>query len=249
MNLILLAGTEVDASGVARVTGDRARHMREVLHAGPGQTVRIGLVDGPIGVGTVTAVADDGVALRCAFDDAVPAPPRVDLLLAVPRPKVLRRLWAQLSAIGVGRIMLTNAERVERNYFDTHWLSPQTYGPLLIEGLQQARDTRVPRVSVHREFRPFVEDELSALVPDTCRVVAHPEDAPSIAKVVASGGRDRVVLAIGPEGGWNGFELERLAAAGFVRASMGPRTLRVDTACVAALAMAHEGLVASKRRA
>jgi RsmE family RNA methyltransferase len=249
MNLILLDRSDLDASGAAHLDDDRARHMCRVLRATPGQTIRVGVIDGPHGRATVVAVNDTAVDLLCEFDAHTPERPAVDLLLAVPRPKVLRRLWAQLSAMGVGRIMLTNAERVERNYFDTHWLSPETYGPLLIEGLQQTRDTRLPVVSVHREFRPFVEDELSALVPATCRIVAHPEEAPSISDVVAGCGRGRVVLAIGPEGGWNGFELERLAAEGFVRASMGPRTLRVDTACVAALAMAHEALVASKRRA
>ncbi len=89
--------------------------------------------------------------------------PAVDVLLALPRPKVLRRLWAQLAALGVGRIMLTNASRVERNYFDTHVLEAATYRPLLIEGLQQARDTRLPVVSVHRRFRILIEADLSAL--------------------------------------------------------------------------------------
>jgi len=81
--------------------------------------------------------------MRCELEAEIPPRPRVDLLLAVPRPKVMRRLWAQIAALGVGQIVLTNAEKVERNYFDTHILTPETYRPLLIEGLQQARDTRL----------------------------------------------------------------------------------------------------------
>ena len=84
--------------------------------------------------------------ISCEFQVAAPEPPRVDLLLALPRPKVLKRLWAQIAAVGVGHIVLTNAARVERNYFDTHLLEPEVYRPLLVEGLQQARDTRVPIV-------------------------------------------------------------------------------------------------------
>src|SRR5688500_19330680 len=98
--------------------------------------------------------------LHCAFE-AAPAPrPPVDLLLALPRPKVMRRLWAQLAALGVGRILLTNAARVERNYFDTHVLTSDCYRPLLVEGLQQARDTRLPVVSIHRQLKILVEDHL-----------------------------------------------------------------------------------------
>ena len=96
MNLILLDAHEAGDAGDVTLTGARATHLLDVLRATPGQTVRVGLIDGPFGTGTVTGVADRRVTLRCAFDDEVPARPPVDLLLALPRPKVLRRLWAQL---------------------------------------------------------------------------------------------------------------------------------------------------------
>ena len=174
MNLILCESSEVDADGVVTLTGARAAHVRGVLGAKPGDVIRIGVVDGPKGRGEILALDEDRVVLRSELDATVPAPPAVDLLLALPRPKVLRRLWAQLAALGVGRIVLTNASRVERHYFDTHVLEESTYRPLLIEGLQQAGDTRLPRVSIHRQFRILVEDELDALSGDAARLVAHP---------------------------------------------------------------------------
>jgi RsmE family RNA methyltransferase len=238
MNVVLLARDEVGPDGTVRLIDVRARHVIGVLRAAPGQEVRVGIVDGPLGVGTVTTVGDETVDLRCAFDEAIPPRPALDLLLALPRPKVLRRLWAQLAALGVGRIVLTNAERVERHYFDAHVLLPEVYGPLLIEGLQQARDTRVPRVTIARRLKPLIEDELDALCPDTARIVLHPgADAPLDAVAHAAAGTTRILLAIGPEGGWNAFELALLRAHGFVEAGMGSRTLRTDTACVAALAI------------
>jgi RsmE family RNA methyltransferase len=152
---------------------------------------------------------------------------------------VLRRLWAQIAALGVGQVILTNAEKVERNYFDTHILSPETYRPLLIEGLQQSRDTRVPVVSIHRQFKVLIEDQLDALFGGGLRVVADPSAVTPLTEVVRSSAAGRLLLAIGPEGGWNAFELELLHAHGFQPAGMGPRTLRTDTACVALLALAH----------
>jgi RsmE family RNA methyltransferase len=149
-------------------------------------------------------------------------------------------LWAQLSALGVGRILLTNADRVERHYFDTHVLAPDAFRPLLIEGLQQARDTRVPEVSVHRRFRVLVEDELDRLCPDTLRLVAEPGAAVSPSEAVRAHPGRRVLLAIGPEGGWNAFELDLLAKRGFMPVSLGSRTLRSDTACVALLAVVRD---------
>lgn len=246
MNLILLEPGEATADGSVHLADARAGHIQRVLRATVGQVIRVGLVDGPFGTGTVTAVTPDGVALTCTFDEVTPPRPPVDLLLAVPRPKVLRRLWAQLAALGVGRIVLTNAERVERNYFDTHLLEPQHYRPLLVEGLQQARDTRLPQVSVHRQFRPLVEDELGVLCPPGVRILAHPDEATRVGQVVGTGPDDRVLLAIGPEGGWNAFERQLLESRGFVPVGMGARVLRSDTACVALLALVHDAVLARR---
>lgn len=253
MNLILLESNEIDGERRAQLTGERARHIREVLRATVGSELRIGIVDGPLGRGTVAAIdggassagSRAGVVLQCAFDRLVPEPPGIDLLLAVPRPKVLNRLWAQLAALGVARIILTNAERVERPYFDTHVLQERHWRPLLIEGLQQACDTRLPAVSVHRRFRVLVEDELDRLSDAAVRLVADPASGATVASALAGRAGTRVLLAVGPEGGWNPFELELLEAHGFAPVGLGRRTLRSDTACVALLAVVHAALRAA----
>jgi 16S rRNA (uracil1498-N3)-methyltransferase len=245
VNLILLERDEIDADGTARLTGPRAEHIVHVLRAASDVCVRVGVLDGGTGVGRVTLGGDGSVRLACELDAVVPSRPAVDLLLAVPRPKVMRRLWAQLAALGLGRIILTNAARVERNYFDTHVLSEACYRPLLVEGLQQARDTRVPKVTIRRRFKVLIEDELDALFPGGLRVVAEPAAEISLTDALRDGARGRVLLAIGPEGGWTAFELDLLAAHGFQAVGIGPRTLRTDTACIALLALAHDALAAA----
>jgi len=250
VNLILLNPSEVDATGHARLADGRAAHIVGVLRAAAGQQVRVGLLDGPPGLGTVTAIDAGAVTMQCVFEPAVPERPRVDLLLALPRPKVMRRLWSQLAALGVGRVILTNAARVERHYFDTHVLEPGTYVPLLKEGLQQARDTLVPRVDVHRRLKVLVEDHLDSLFPAGVRLLAEPGPGPFLREVLhpsrqpqATGtGPGRVLLAMGPEGGWTAFELDLLAAHGFTPVSLGVRTLRSDTAAVALLTLVHDAL-------
>ncbi len=242
MNLVLLDDRDRDGASRVTLSDARATHLLTVLKVTRGQHVRIGVLDGPFGVGTVTAIADGRVTMECVFDGEVPARPQVDLLLALPRPKVMNRLWAQLSALGVGQIILTNAERVERPYFDTHVLDEAHYRPLLIEGLQQARDTRLPAVSIHRQFKVLVEDHLDTLFGNGARLLAHPGSTVSARSLVREHPDQRVLLAIGPEGGWNTFELSLLEAHGFRQISLGPRTLRVDTACTALLAIVQAAL-------
>ena len=246
MNLVLLEPSEVADDGMVRLSAGRATHLRKVLKVAPGDDVRVGVIDGAMGTGRVTCTTDGRVDLQCAFDRSVPERPRVDLLLAVPRTKIMRRLWAQLSSLGVGRVILTNAEKVERDYFGTHLLDEGGYRPLLVEGLQQAKDTRLPVVSIHRRLKVLVEDELDALCPDVRRIVAHPggegRESGVASALAAVGERERVLIAVGPEGGWNAFELALLEAHGFTRVGLGPRTLSTTTACVALVALAHDAL-------
>jgi RsmE family RNA methyltransferase len=243
VNLIILDPGEVSGAGDVGLSGARAAHLLNVLKVAPGHEVRVGVLDGPCGVGSVRSITDGTVELRCAFPASVPSRPRVDLLLALPRPKVMRRLWAQLAALGVGQIILTNAARVERNYFDTHVLAPECYRPLLVEGLQQACDTRLPSVSIHRRFKVLVEDELDGLFGSGLRLLAHPAAEGSVGALVNGSVRERILLAIGPEGGWNAFEIDLLEAHGFQSVGMGPRTLRTDTACIALLALVHDASI------
>ena len=243
MNLLLLTPDGLTGSR-AVLRGAQARHVISVLRARPGDTLRIGLCGGPQGEGLIRAVGAEQVELDCRFASGLPSRPPVDLLLALPRPKVMKRLWAQLAALGVGRIILTNAARVERNYFDTHVLNPDFFTPLLMEGLQQAQDTWLPEVSIHRQFKPLIEDHLSGLSAAPLRLLADPGTPPDPPFALRA---PRALMAVGPEGGWVPFERELLVKHGFVPFSLGPRTLRSDTACIALLSVVQQALGHNRR--
>ena len=239
MNRILFEPHELLPDGTVCLADARAVHIRQVLGAEVGQVLQVGVLDGLAGTGRVLEITPSKVRLALTLDTVAPAP-WVDLILAVPRPKVLKRLWAQLAALGVGRIVLINAARVEREYFATHWLAAQHYRPLLIEGLVQAGTTQLPIVSVERRFRPYVEDQLDAAFPAVQRLVAHPGDQAAHAFARPQGAASTaspLLLAVGPEGGWTDFEIELLEQHGFARFTLGGRTLRTDTACIALLAV------------
>ncbi len=240
MNRILFESGEVADDGLVSLCDGRARHIREVLRAEPGARLRVGVLDGPCGSALVERSDGATVTLRCVWEpDAEEEGGVLDLILALPRPKVLKRLWAPLASFGLRRLTLVNAARVERNYFDTHWIEAAHYRPLLIEGLQQAGLTQLPVVRVARLLRPFMEDECGAPAPDEIRLTGHPGAAERLR--AGPWPRDaRVALAIGPEGGWTAFELDLLAARGFRAVSFGAQILRSDVACIAALALMRD---------
>ncbi len=232
MNLLLLEPGEVDESGLARLGGRRLVHANEVLRAQKSDRLRVGMRGGNVGDGEVVSIDARELVLRVALAQPPPERRGVDLLLGMPRPKVLKRILPALASLGIDRIVLVNAATVEKSYFATPLLAPGSIAELFSLGLEQSRDTVAPTLSLETLFRPFVEDRLDALFPaPSLRLLAHPAADASFPELLT--GRSemgRTLLAVGPEGGWVPFELELLAARGFTRISLGARPLRTEVA-------------------
>ena len=235
MNRILFDRSEI-AGGVATFGGARAEHVIKVLHGEVGQVLKTGEINGKIGTSVIEAVELKGseyVIKARVEHESESLKPWVDLVLAPPRPRVMKRLLPQLAAMGVGRIMLVGAKKVEKDFWGATLLKEENYRPLLVEGLMQSGTSILPTLEISRNFRKFVREELEAFSPDAVRrIVAHPYNA-SESIACAEG---RLLLAVGPEGGWTEEEVELLEERSFMRYSLGGRILRTDTALIALLA-------------
>jgi 16S rRNA (uracil1498-N3)-methyltransferase len=230
VNFLLLEPGEIGADGAVVLRGRRAEHVRTVLRARPGQTLRTGVVDGPVGAAVVTAVGPDQVDVRCELPFAARDDGPADvLLLAVPRPKVLLRMLAHATALGFDRIVLFRSWRVDKSHLDSDAMQPAAQREQLVAGLEQSGRTRLPRVRFFPLFKPFVEDELPGLALPPARFTAHPA-APVGTHEVAFPGRAPYALALGPDGGFLPYEVDQLAARGFVPVSCGAHPLRTETA-------------------
>jgi 16S rRNA (uracil1498-N3)-methyltransferase len=225
MNLVLVFREDFASESRVVLRGRRACHVREVHRAAVGDELVVGLAGGRIGRGRVLRVGDE-LEMEISLDRDPPKPLDVTLVLALPRPKVLNRVVAAVTSLGVKRIFLINAWRVEKSY----WKSPRmTEGNLYdqaVIGLEQARDTMLPSIETRRLFRPFVEGELPAIAAGTTALVAHPYAIEECPRDV----RGPITLAIGPEGGFIQEEIDSLTKIGFRAVSIGPRILRVETA-------------------
>ena len=227
MNLILLNQDDfIGNTGVVCLQGRRLKHVLEVHRASVGDELCVGVLNGRIGIGKVVNLSQSVLEMEVRLERLPPAPLPITLILALPRPKVLRRVLRSISAMGVKRIILLNCSRVEKSYWQSPFLSAETVKQQLVLGLEQARDTVLPEVSLRPLFKPFIEDELPALIVGTYPLVAHPISSIPCPRVV-----DRsVTLAIGPEGGFLPYEIEKLVAAGFTVVHAGERILSVETA-------------------
>ena len=232
MNLLLLEDDDFVAADRVQLSGRRLKHLLEVHRAEAGDSLRVGRLNGLMGTGQLLSLDDQRAELSLTLDQTPPSKLPLTLLLALPRPKMLRRVLQTVSTMGVPRLVLLNSYRVEKSFWQTPFLQPAAIREQLILGLEQARDTVLPEVLIEQRFKPFVEDRLPALAAGSLGLVGHPGDYPPCPRAV----EQAVILAIGPEGGWIPYEVEKLREAGLQPVQLGERILRVETAVSALLA-------------
>lgn len=226
MNLVLLRPEDFTSPTQVRLAGRRLRHVLEVHRAAVGQQLTVGCLGGLIGKGLITRLDSDCLVMEVELRESPPPKLPLTLLLALPRPKVLNRVLASASSLGVQRIILINAWKVEKAYWKSPRMAPENLEHQLCLGLEQARDTVLPELLQARLFRPFVESDLAPLVSGSQALLAHP----GAAVPCPTGLEGAATLAVGPEGGWVEAEVESLKGLGFQVVGLGPRILRVETA-------------------
>ena len=232
MNLLLLEDADFVAADRVVLRDRRLKHMQEVHRAEVGDSLRVGRIGGLLGSAELLRLEAHEAELRITLDSAPPAKLPLTLLLALPRPKMLRRVFQTVATMGVPRVILLNSYRVEKSFWQTPFLEPQAIREQLILGLEQARDSVLPEIIIEKRFKPFVEDRLPQLAQGTLGLVGHPGNFPACPRAVTG----QVTLAIGPEGGWIPYEVDLLSKAGLQPVQLGDRILRVETAVTALLA-------------
>ncbi len=229
MNLLLLEDDDFVASDRVRLSGRRLKHMLEIHQAEVGDQLRVGRLGGLMGQAEVLSLSPDSTELQVQLDQPPPAKLLLTLLLAMPRPKMLRRILQHSASLGVAELILLNSYRVEKSFWQTPFLQPEQIRHNLLLGLEQARDTVLPQVRIEKRFKPFVEDQLPALLNGKQGLLAHPGPYPACPRAVTQ----PLLLAIGPEGGWIPYEVDKLCQAGLQPVQLGERILRVETAVTA----------------
>ena len=225
MNIILLPETTTTTTVIDDPT--IIRHLQQVLAVNTGDNIRVGIKNGNLGTATIGNITDSYIELT-HITCTTPPPAKLPLtvVLAIPRPKVLRRLFLDMTAMGVEHIILVNSYRSEKSYWQTPFLNQ--LDSYIHEGLQQSCDTVAPFVTLKKRLKPFVEDELADYIANKQAILAHPYAQHSLSDIWDT--KQSHVLIIGAEGGWIDYEVALFKKVGCQDASIGTRILRTENA-------------------
>lgn len=226
MNLILLFPSDFKSNlSVVRLSGRRHSHIVNILKTQLNESLTVGLINDQIGTGTVTKITPDFCELKVSLSQAPPRPSKITLILALPRPLVLNRILSSITTLGVKDIFLIQSERVEKSYWKSPVLDENNIQQQLHLGLEQCVDTILPTVTVFKNFKHFLQNNIKDISNNKTKLIAHPSG-----KDIHKNPVKPVVLIIGPEGGFIPAEIDKFLEYGFKPIKFGNRILRVETA-------------------
>ena len=227
MNIVLLEPNQITTTdNIWQIENQRQlQHLQQHIQLNCGDTLKVGVRNGQRYLTEVISVSEQQIRIRPIQLEAIPTKLPVHLILALPRPKVLRRIIMDAVTLGVERISLIHSYRVDKSYWQSPFL--QQLDDYVTLGLEQAGDTISPEIQMYKRFKPFVEDVLPTFISDQKPAyVAHPYAEQQMPYAI----QHPCSLIIGPEGGFIPYEVELLQKNGCQAMSLGNRILRTETA-------------------
>ena len=225
MNIVLLDPRQTE-SELWNITASRQiEHLKTHVGVQVGDTLKVGIREGKRYFTEIVEITEHSIRVKPLQEESIPEKLPVTLVVAMPRPKVLRRLMMDAVTMGVEKLILIHSYRVDKSYWQTPFL--QQIDHYITLGLEQAGDTIAPQVEIYKRFKPFTEDILPALINENCSAyVAHPYTTEKMPFAI----EHSCIVLIGPEGGFIPYEVDLLIKNGCQAVSLGNRILRTETA-------------------
>lgn len=228
MNILLFSDSDQYDDSLIKLDGRRHKHIRHVLKAVKGDNLRVGQIGGKTGSGIIEFINEEYVLIKPEIFENPPEKIPLTLIISMSRPKSMKKVIRYGTAMGISSFVIINSWKADKSYWQSPFFLEQNIKEEMLMALEQSGDTCYPEISFYRLFKPFVEDVLPKLVKKIC-LVAHPYAE----KLAPSSINCPSVVAIGPEGGFIPYEIEKFEEAGFFSVNMGPRILRVENAVAA----------------
>lgn len=237
MNLVILKPDQFINENCAFASERQFQHIKSILQLNDGDKIAIGRLNGKIGHARIQEQSNSIQFVDIVTDQNPPPSLAITLILALPRPQMLKRILQTVACVGVERLCFIQSSRVEKSFWQSPTATEEAIEEQLILGLEQGVATQLPRVTKHQRFRPFVEDELAELSTGSKKFIAHPNES---ASPNLHSAKENISLAIGPEGGFLDKEVEMFKACGFEGIHLGRRILKVETAVPVLLSKLYE---------
>lgn len=242
MNILLFENEDLSEEGHLLINGYQSEHLSKILKVQIGDKIKVGQINDKIGNAEVINITDSEIKLNLLELNTVPEEPWIDLILALPRPQMCKRIFQNVSGLGVRSLDIINSSRVEKSFFSSPILKPAEIDKYLRLGLEQSALTHLTKVEIWPKQKDFFEQKLQVAKAEYDFSILADLDTNCVFSSKSMVERDSNipkpfgVLAIGPEGGWVKSEADFFEKNGFQKYSFGEPIMKVETALVYILA-------------
>ncbi len=234
--------TQPITTGEVTLTGPEAHHLIHVMRGHVGQQVVLFDGLGHEAVAEITAIQKKAAVLRIVEPRSISRELPVAVTVASPLPKGDRErfLIEKLTELGVTAFVPLITRRTVV-YPDENAVN--RLRRIVIEASKQCGRNHLMEVTAPYPWEKLIAEPRDRVI----TLFAHPfsgeRDGPprsaaddhtsglpaGVAALLAS---ERVLLAVGPEGGLTPEEVGQAVATGWIQVDLGPRILRVETAAI-----------------
>ena len=234
MNIFLL--DSIPKSRTISLSGTPATHIIEVLQCKNGDVIDVGVVNGKLGKGTVISVSEKVVKLSLSWGDLPDPLEEIVVIVGLPRPQTARKILNELTALGASSLEFVHTERSTRSYAQSRLWTSGEWQRHVIRGAEQAFTTMIPDV----KWNESLHDSLATVSTGATKIAL--DNYEGVEPLSQAAIKVPLAVAVGPERGWSAKDRRILRTMGFRLMHLGSRVLRVETACVTALAIAKSKL-------
>lgn len=226
MNLVILEEKDFIGENIVEIKGRRFEHIFNIHKAELGKNLNVGVLNGKIGEGKIIRMDCESLQMEINLFKNPPKPSNIKIIMAMSRPKMFKRIIKDLTSLGVKEIYVIKTWKVEKSFWNSPVIEEEIIRECAILGLEQGKDTIMPKIKIFKRFKPFIEDEIIGIIKDTKALIAHPFSDNENLEFLKN---KKLTLAIGPEGGFTDYEVRMFKKYGFKDFKLGERILRVET--------------------
>ena len=223
------------------ITGADAHHLMHVMRARPGQEIIVVDDENQVARMEMTAFCETAVTLtlreRLAADTESPIQlVLAQCLLKADKMDFVVQKAVELGAVGVVPVRSQNC--VVRYDAKKAAGRRDRWQKIADEAAKQCGRTALLSVEPVTDIADFLQQEAAAADTELSFFSENEQDQ-TVKDYLSQVTAKRIVLLVGPEGGFSLDEAEAVAEAGGHSVTLGPRILRAETAALAALAVAQ----------
>ncbi len=223
-----------------RLTGEESKYIARVLRLIEGETVIISSSNGPEYLTTIAAVEKKSVLLRIDSIDETSRESKLDITLcqSLPKSKKMDLIIQKCTELGVRRfIPFTSSRSVSRPDNKEGSEKVKRWEKIALEASRQCGRRFIPPVENLIKFDDLLRDMGKLDNEKTLKLIPWESEDNKSLRQLSNREVEKVMLLIGPEGGFSSEEVGRVQKAGFTPISLGSRLLRTETAGLATVSM------------